>query len=249
MWFFTLAHELVPLALQNKKVIYDLLFRTSAETLLEMHVIQNTRRGDRLLQLLHTWNQTPTSPHVHCVVAGGGRHSTTPLSAHTTVLSSRQVLAFFRGKLFAALQRASRGHWISTEVCNRSSAEDFSSWLRRYFEKIGGLFETPLRWHQIVLQYLGRYTIAWPSPATAWFPFADGKSLSVGSDSAHHNEHKFAHPIAGMNSCVASCATPRKFRAIRHFGFLAIAGVPRPCTCFHARSAHNHSRQEASIAC
>src|SRR5258706_155188 len=29
---FTLPHELVPLALQNKKVIYDLLFRTSAGT-------------------------------------------------------------------------------------------------------------------------------------------------------------------------------------------------------------------------
>ena len=33
---FTLPHELVPLALQNKKVIYDILFRTSVETLLEI---------------------------------------------------------------------------------------------------------------------------------------------------------------------------------------------------------------------
>jgi hypothetical protein len=34
--FFTLPHRLAPLLLQNKKVIYDLLFRTSAETLLEV---------------------------------------------------------------------------------------------------------------------------------------------------------------------------------------------------------------------
>src|ERR1035437_266819 len=33
---FTLPRELAPLALQNKKVVYDLLFRTSAETLLEV---------------------------------------------------------------------------------------------------------------------------------------------------------------------------------------------------------------------
>jgi Transposase zinc-binding domain len=33
---FTLPHRLVPLVLQNKKVIYDLLFRASAETLLEV---------------------------------------------------------------------------------------------------------------------------------------------------------------------------------------------------------------------
>jgi len=33
---FTLPRRLAPLVLQNKKVIYDLLFRTSAETLLEV---------------------------------------------------------------------------------------------------------------------------------------------------------------------------------------------------------------------
>src|SRR6202171_291011 len=32
---FTLPHELVPLALQNKKIVYDLLLRTSSEKLLE----------------------------------------------------------------------------------------------------------------------------------------------------------------------------------------------------------------------
>jgi hypothetical protein len=33
---FTLPRELAPLALQNKKFVYDLLFRTTAETLLEV---------------------------------------------------------------------------------------------------------------------------------------------------------------------------------------------------------------------
>jgi hypothetical protein len=33
---FTLPHYLAPVVLQNKKVIYDLLFRASAETLLEV---------------------------------------------------------------------------------------------------------------------------------------------------------------------------------------------------------------------
>src|SRR5713226_3985352 len=33
---FTLPQRLAPLALQNKKVVFDLLFRTSAETLLEI---------------------------------------------------------------------------------------------------------------------------------------------------------------------------------------------------------------------
>jgi hypothetical protein len=33
---FTLPSRLAPLALQNKKILYDLLFRTSAHTLLEV---------------------------------------------------------------------------------------------------------------------------------------------------------------------------------------------------------------------
>src|SRR6201993_4520083 len=53
---FTLPLQLAPLALQNKKVIYDLLFRASAETLLE--VARDPRHlGAEIgfLTALHTW--------------------------------------------------------------------------------------------------------------------------------------------------------------------------------------------------
>jgi len=56
---FTLPHRLVPLVLQNKKILYDLLFRSSAETLLE--VARNPRRlGAEIgfFSVLHTWSQS-----------------------------------------------------------------------------------------------------------------------------------------------------------------------------------------------
>jgi len=61
---FTLPHELAPLALQNKKVVYDLLFRASAETLLE--VARTPRRlGAEIgfFSVLHTWNQKLEQNH------------------------------------------------------------------------------------------------------------------------------------------------------------------------------------------
>ena len=72
---FTLPRELAPLALQNKKIIYDLLFRASAETLLE--VARDPRHlGAQIgfFSVLHTWDQKsniiPTSivcfPPVAC---------------------------------------------------------------------------------------------------------------------------------------------------------------------------------------
>src|ERR1700676_5360913 len=71
---FTLPRHLAPLVLQNKKVLYDLLFRTSAETLLE--VARDPKHlGAEIgfFSVLHTWSQKLTAhPHVHCVVPAGG---------------------------------------------------------------------------------------------------------------------------------------------------------------------------------
>jgi len=71
---FTLPSRLAPLALQNKKVLYNLLFRASAETLLE--VARDPRHlGAEIgfFSVLHTWSQRlGLHPHVHCVVPAGG---------------------------------------------------------------------------------------------------------------------------------------------------------------------------------
>jgi hypothetical protein len=66
---FTLPPQLASLALQNKKAIYGLLLRASAETLLE--VARNPAHlGAEIgfFSVLHTWNQKlQLHPHVHCV--------------------------------------------------------------------------------------------------------------------------------------------------------------------------------------
>ena len=71
---FTLPHQLSPLALQNKKVLYDLLFRASAETLLEVAGDPRHLGADiGFLSVLHTWGQNLLAhPHVHCVIPAGG---------------------------------------------------------------------------------------------------------------------------------------------------------------------------------
>src|SRR5229473_4711543 len=71
---FTLPRHLAPLVLQNKKIFYDLLFRTSAETLLE--VARDPKHlGAEIgfFSVLHSWSQKlELHPHVHCVVPAGG---------------------------------------------------------------------------------------------------------------------------------------------------------------------------------
>src|SRR5919107_5906809 len=69
---FTLPAEIAPIAYQNKAVVYDLLFRTAAETLLTI-AADPKHLGARIgaTAVLHTWGSAMTPhPHVHMIVPG-----------------------------------------------------------------------------------------------------------------------------------------------------------------------------------
>src|SRR3954468_9653536 len=71
---FTLPAPVAPVAFQNKAVVYDLLFRSAADTLLTI-AADPKRLGARigLTAVLHTWGSAMTHhPHVHIIVPGGG---------------------------------------------------------------------------------------------------------------------------------------------------------------------------------
>jgi hypothetical protein len=108
---FTLPPQLAPLALHNKQVVYDLLLRASAETLLE--VARNPRHlGAEIgfFSVLHTWNQKlQLHLHVHCVVPAGGLSldHTRWIPSRPRFFLPRPVLRRrFRGKFVAGLKSA-----------------------------------------------------------------------------------------------------------------------------------------------
>src|SRR5216683_3313154 len=142
---FTLPHRLAPLVLQNKKVLYDLLFRTSAETLLE--VARHPRHlGAEIgfFSVLHTWNQKlGLHPHVHCVVAAGG-------------LSLDVLRRVFRGKFVAGLRSAfQHGQlYFSDNLSLLAQPKIFAAWLRPLFRKDWVVYsKPPFGGPEYVLQY------------------------------------------------------------------------------------------------
>jgi hypothetical protein len=69
-----LPAEIAPIAYQNKAVVYDLLFRAAAETLLTI-AADPRHLGARIgfTAVLHTWGSAMTHhPHLHMIVPGGG---------------------------------------------------------------------------------------------------------------------------------------------------------------------------------
>jgi hypothetical protein len=107
---FTLPHELSALVLQNKRLLYDLLFRASAATLLEVACDPKHLGAEiGLLSVLHTWGQNlQHHPHVHCVVPGGGLAldgSRWIVASSRFFLPVRVLSRVFRGKVTAELKQ------------------------------------------------------------------------------------------------------------------------------------------------
>jgi len=104
---FTLPRELAPLALQNKRLIYKLLFHASAETLLEIaHDSRHLGAEIGFFSVLHTWDQRlQLHPHIHCVVAAGGLapdHACWISSRQSFFLPVKVLSPVFRGKFVSA---------------------------------------------------------------------------------------------------------------------------------------------------
>src|SRR5271166_751796 len=227
---FTLPQQLASLALQNKKIIYDLLLRASAETLLE--VARNPRRlGAEIgfFSVLHTWNQKlQLHPHVHCVVPAGGLSldDTRWIRSRPRFFLPRPVLRrVFRGKFVAGLKSAFQHNQLrfSGELALLAQPKIFASWLRPLFRKNWVVYcKPPFGGPEYVLQYLGRYTHRVAISNHRLISLADDQVTFRWRDSAHHNEQKLM--TLSLDEFLRRFLLhllPKGFVRIRHFGFLA----------------------------
>jgi Putative transposase/Transposase zinc-binding domain len=255
---FTLPHRLAPLALQNKKVLYDLLFRASAETLLE--VARDPRHlGAEIgfFTVLHTWSQKlRLHPHVHCVIPAGGLsldHTHWVKSRDRFFLSINVLRRVFRGKFVAALQQAfCEGQLVfHGDLTLLAQPKIFAAWLRPLFRKDWVVYsKPPFGGPQYVLQYLGRYTHRVAISNHRLVSLIEEQITFRWRDSAHHNEQKLL--TLSLDEFLRRFLLhllPKGFMRIRNFGFLA--NRRRATTlplCFQLLGSAPQTEQEASSA-
>ena len=227
---FTLPRELASLALQNKRLIYNLLFHASAETLLE--IARDPRHlGAEIgfFSVLHTWDQRlQHHPHVHCVVAAGGlapNHARWISSHHSFFLPVKVLSRVFRGKFVAALKHAF--HEAKIEFHGRlaplAQPRTFASWLRVLFRQDWVVYsKPPFGGPEHVLRYLGAYTHRVAISNHRLVALADGNVTFRWRDSAHGNKKRLMTlPVEEFLRRFLLHLLPRGFVRIRNFGFLA----------------------------
>ena len=227
---FTLPGRLSPLVLQNKKIIYDLLFRTSAETLLEV-----ARNPEHLgveigfFSVLHTWSQKLTAhPHVHCVVPAGGLspdHARWIRSRDNYFLPKKVLAELFRGKFVDALKEAFQNGQLHFhgDLKLLAQPEIFAAWLRPLHRQDWVVYlKRPFGGPAYVVHYLGRYTHRVAISNHRLVSFKDGQVTFRWRDSAHHNEQKLMTlSVDEFLRRFLLHILPKGFVRIRNFGFLA----------------------------
>jgi hypothetical protein len=163
---FTLPAEIAPIAYQNKAVVYDLLFRAAAETLLTI-AADPRHLGARIgfTAVLHSWGSAMTHhPHLHMIVPGGGisLDGTRWVSCRPGFLLPVRVLSrLFRRLFLAGLADANAAGRLAFfgELDGLRNRAAFTAHLAPLRKKNWFVYaKPPFAGPEAVLAYLARYT-------------------------------------------------------------------------------------------
>jgi hypothetical protein len=227
---FTLPRELAPLAFENKRLIYNLLFHSSAETLLE--VARDPRHlGAEIgfFSVLHSWNQRlQFHPHIHCVIAAGGLtpdHASWIPARRSFFLPIGVLNRVFRGKFVAGLRNAFHQGELQFHgsLLHLAEPRAFAAWLRVLFRHDWVVYsKPPFGGPEHVLRYLGAYTHRVAISNSRLVALSDGNVTFRWRDSAHGNKKRLMTlAVDEFLRRFLLHLLPPGFVRIRNFGFLA----------------------------
>jgi len=227
---FTLPHQLSALALGNKRIIYDLLYRASAEAMLELARDPRHLGADiGFVGVLHTWGQNlEHHPHIHYIVPAGGLAADGSRWVNGSKRFFLPVVALsrvFRGKFTAALQDLYSANKLQFHGSLQQIAhpEDFHRFLRTLFTSDWVVYaKPPFGGPDQVLKYLARYTHRVAISNHRLVNFHDGQVSFLWRDYAHGRKQKImtlsAHEFLRR---FLLHVLPGGLVRIRHFGLFA----------------------------
>ena len=156
---FTLPAELRALAKAHCSLLYTLLLRSAAQTLLELGQDPERLGGELgVTTVLHTWTQKiEFHPHAHCIVTGGAlaADATRWIEARSDYLFPVKVMGkLFRGKMLDALTQAERRGELRVHDPSR-----FAGLIAGLYRKDWVVYcKPPFAGPEQVIAYLGQYT-------------------------------------------------------------------------------------------
>lgn len=227
---FTIPSSLDRIALQNKRVVYDILFQASSQTLLQI-AADPKHLGAKIgfIAILHTWGQALLEhAHVHCVVSGGGPSpdSSRWVASRPDFFAPVRVLSrLFRGKLLSLLEQAFNDGKLSFH----GSIEHLAN-VKRFRHLINSIRKKELVVHaqephgspKNVLKYLARYTHRVALSNSRLTSIADGRVTFRSKDYTHASRMRtITLDAVEFIRRLLLHVFPKGFVRIRSYGFMA----------------------------
>jgi hypothetical protein len=227
---FTLPHEFSALILQNKRLLYDLLFRTSAASLLEL-----ARDPEHLgaeigfLGVLHTWGQNlQHHPHVHYIVPAGGLAADGCRwidSSRRFFLPVKALSKIFRDKFCDELRELFQQDRLQfhNSLQQLASSGGFNHFLWQLGRKDWVVYaKPPFGGAEHVLNYLARYTHRVAISNHRLVAFENHRVSFRWRDYAHGGKNKvMTVPAEEFLRRFLIHVLPKGLVRIRHFGLFA----------------------------
>ncbi len=231
---FTLPSRLNGLALCNKRLLFDILFRSAAQTLLTI-ARDPKHLGARVgfTAVLHTWGQNLLfHPHLHCVVTGGALSD----DGHGWVEGSPKYFLpvkvlgeLFRGKFLSALKEAYEQEKIEFGG-QTDDLRERVTWNRLlddlYSQAWVVYAKPPFGGPEHVFRYLGRYTHRVAISNSRLQKLEGGRVTFTIKDYADGHKRKMLTITAvEFIRRFLLHVLPRRFVRIRHYGLLASRNI------------------------
>ena len=229
---FTLPGPIADIAYQNKAVVYDLLFKVSAETLLTI-AADPKHLGARIgiTSVLHTWGSALTHhPHVHMIVPGGGvspdgaRWISCPRGFFLPVrVLSRLFRRLFLEKLAAAHKRMQ----FFGDHARLVDAQAFAAYLAPLRKTEWVVYsKRPFGGPEAVLAYLSRYTHRVAISNGRLIAFDHNGVTFKWKDYRIEGRDRYKRMTLATDEFIRRFlihVLPRGFHRIRHYGLFAKA--------------------------
>ncbi|MEO6593754.1 MAG: IS91 family transposase [Planctomycetota bacterium] len=227
---FTVPPEIASIALQNKRVMYGILMRASAETLLQI-AADPKHLGAKIgfVSVLHTWGQTLMHhPHVHCVIPSGGlgADGRSWVACRPGFFLPIEVLSsVFRGKFLDLTRRAFASGELCFQGClaHLADPKEFAKHLRRTYANNWVVYvKPPFGGAKQVFKYLARYTHRVAIANSRIVAMDDGNVSFRWKDYAHGSRQR-TMTLDGREFLrrFLQHVLPKGFVRIRSYGLLA----------------------------
>jgi len=216
---FTLPHELNTVILNNKKVMFNILFAAASKTLLRFG--ENELNGTPgFLAILHTWDQKLRAHfHLHCIIAAGvvSKHGSRWIECKNDYLFNQHALSLvFRGKFIQRMSQACKSENLKF-VDNSYKKLKNTLFTKKWVVSV----RNPVKRPEHVLEYLARYTHRVAIANSRIQSLKDGRvTFSAKNRKKNRTESVTISAVEFIRRFLLH-SLPKGFVRIRHYGFLA----------------------------